>query len=396
MTPVDFVSKAILHLSNQTQAGQMVFHLGDPDPVDTRRVFDDLEELGYPTRPLGWDEWVALWNEKRGSSKGGDGAFTVDILRSGMPTVDFLRGIVVLNNNATRPFRAVVERPKVDRVLLETYTRHWFARGWLPHPPSRQHSLGGSARQPRRGPLSGRVAVVTGASSGIGAAVAIALAREGCHVALAARRLDALEALKRRLVVREGKVIVQQTDVTDRKQVQQLMQAARDELGPVDILVSCAGVMYFTMMANAQVDEWERTVDVNCKGLLHCLSSTVPDMLQRGSGHIVAISSDAGRKVFPGLGVYSASKFFVEATLQSLRLETAGKGLRVTSIQPGNTATDLLGMSTDQEAVKKYGEPSGAQILDADDVANAIVYALKQPAHVAVNEVLIEPRDEPI
>ncbi|KAF2476741.1 putative NRPS-like enzyme [Lindgomyces ingoldianus] len=396
MTPVDFVSKAILHLSNQNHADQVVFHLGDPTPVDTRVVFDDLNKLGYPTKPLGWDEWVALWTEKRSSVKGGDGSFTVDILRSGMPSVDFLRGIVVLNNAKTRPFRDVVERPKVDITLLETYTRHWFARGWLPRPPSRLNALGGSAQLPRRGPLSGRVAVVTGASSGIGAAVAAALARAGCHIALAARRTDALEAVKRRLVVREGKVIVHQTDVTDRKQVETLFKTANDELGPVDIVVSCAGVMYWTLMENVQTEEWDRTVDVNCKGLLNILSSTVPPMLSRGKGHIVAISSDAGRKVFPGLGVYSASKFFVEATLQSLRLETAGKGLRVTSVQPGNTATDLLGMSTDTEAIKKYGEPSGAKILDPEDVAKSIVYALKQPEHVAVNEVLIEPRDEPI
>ncbi|KAJ9293451.1 hypothetical protein DTO271G3_7716 [Paecilomyces variotii] len=396
MTPVDFVSKAIVHLAGQTHAEQTIFHLGDPDPVDTRSVFEDLAELGYPTQRIGWDEWVALWTEKRGSVKGGDGAFTVDILRSGMPSVEFLRGIVVLDNAATRPFRAVVERPKVDKVLLETYTRHWFARGWLPHPPSRHHALGGSAKPITRGPLSGRVAVITGASSGIGEAVAVALAKEGCHIALAARRLDALEAVKRRLVVREGKVIIRKTDVTDKAQVDALFRAANDELGPVDILVSCAGVMYFTMMANTQTEEWERTVDVNCKGLLHCLAATVPDMISRKSGHIVAISSDAGRKVFPGLGVYSASKFFVEATLQSLRLETAETGLRVTSVQPGNTATDLLGMSTDAEAIKKYGEPSGAKILDPEDVANSIVYALRQPAHVAVNEVLIEPRDEPI
>lgn len=396
MTPVDFVSKAIIHLSNQTQAKQAIFHVGDPDPVDTREIFEDLAELGYPTQRLGWDEWVALWTKERGSVKGGDGAFTVDILRSGMPSVEFLRGIVVLNNATTRPFRSVVERPKVDSTLLETYTRHWFARGWLPRPPSRQNSLGGSARNVRRGPLTGKVAVVVGASSGMGAAIAVALAREGCHVALAARRTDALETVKRRMVVREGKVIIRQTDVTDRTQVEELMKATNSELGPIDILISCAGVMYFTMMANVKTEEWDRTVDVNCKGLLHCLSSTVPSMLSRGSGHIVAISSDAGRKVFPGLGVYSASKFFVEATLQSLRLETAGMGLRVTSVQPGNTATDLLGMSTDAEAIKKYGEPTGAKILDPEDVANSIIYALKQPAHVAVNEVLIEPRDEPI
>lgn len=360
------------------------------------QVFEDLESLGYPTKPLAFDAWVALWNEQRASLKGGDGAFTIDILRSGMPSIEFLRDIVVLNNTMTRPFRKGVSRPKVDQVLLETYTRHWHARGWLRSQPKLSMSKGGSAQAPRYGPLSGKVAVITGASSGIGAAVAAALSHEGCHLALAARRTDALEAVKKQLVVREGRVIIHKTDVTDRSQVEALMKAAETELGPVDILVSCAGVMYFTLMKNCVIDEWEKTVDVNCKGLLHALSATIPGMLSRGSGHIVAISSDAGRKVFPGLGVYSASKFFVEATLQSLRLETAGTGLRVTGIQPGNTQTDLLNMSSDQEAVKKYGEPSGAQILDPADVAGAIVYALRQPSHVSVNEVLIEPRDEPI
>ncbi|KAL4816794.1 hypothetical protein BDW67DRAFT_42943 [Aspergillus spinulosporus] len=392
MTPVDFVSKAIIHLANQTAVEQTVFHIGDPDPVNTRSVFEDLKTLGYPTEPLAWDDWVALWTSQRGHVKGGDGGFTVDILRSGMPSIEFLRGIVVLDNSATRPIRREVERPKVDRFLLETYTRHWFARGWLKKPPVRQRQLGPVPK----GPLSGKVAVVTGASSGIGAAVATALAREGAHVALGARRLDALESLKEKLSASGVKVVTCKTDVTDRKQVEGLVKAATEELGPVDILVACAGVMYFTMMANTQMDEWERTVDVNCKGILNSLASTVPGMLARGKGHIVAISSDAGRKVFPGLGVYSASKFFVEATLQALRLETAGQGLRVTAVQPGNTATDLLGMSTDAEAIKKYGEPSGAQILDPEDVANSIIYALRQPEHVAMNEILIEPRDEPI
>ncbi|KAK5114015.1 hypothetical protein LTR62_003138 [Meristemomyces frigidus] len=396
MTPVDFVSKAIVHLGNQTQAKQLVFHLGDPDPVPTKAVFDDLAELGYPTERIGFDEWVALWTERRGASKGGDGAFTVDILRSGMPSVDFLQDIVVLNNAQTRPFRAMVERPKVDIVLLETYARHWYARGWLPRPPSRQLAKGGTAAVFRKSVLTGKVVVITGASSGIGAAVAAALAREGCHLCLGARRTDALESVKKRLTVREGKVIIHPTDVTDRAQVEAMMHATEEQLGPIDILVSCAGVMYFTMMANAHTEEWDRTVDVNCKGLLHCLSAIVPSMLERGKGHIVAISSDAGRKVFPGLGVYSASKFFVEASLQALRLETANKGLRVTSVQPGNTQTDLLGMSSDQEAVKAYGTPTGARILDPEDVANAIVFGLKQPEYVAVNEILIEPREEPI
>ncbi|KAI3324302.1 enterobactin synthetase component F [Xylariaceae sp. AK1471] len=396
MTPADFVSKAILSLADITDTKQRVFHLGEPNPLPTKELFGILAELGYPTKPLSWEDWVTLWNEQRGSISG-DNIFTVDILRRGMPTIEALKWVTVLKDPATAPLlaKAGLERPKIDSKLFETYARHFCARGWLPRPPRRQ-GPSSSIVVTKKGPLAGRVVVVTGASSGIGAAVATALAREGAHVALAARRTDALENLKKKLSASGAKVLVHKTDVTDRSQVESLVRETAEQLGPVDILVSCAGVMYYTMMANVQTDEWERTVDVNCKGLLHCLSSVVPGMLTRGSGHIVAISSDAGRKVFPGLGVYSASKFFVEATLQSLRLETAGKGLRVTSVQPGNTATDLLGMSTDQEAIKQYGEPTGAKVLEPVEVADAIVYALRQPAHVAVNEVLIEPRDEPI
>lgn len=396
MTPVDFVSKAITVSSNNTASKQRILHLGDSYPVETQSLFDNLAKLGYPTKKLEWNEWVSLWTQKRGSAKRGAGAFTADILRGGMPTVEFLKDITILDDEATKPVLKDLPRPEIDVRILETYARHWYARGWLPRPPPRLNGTDKLNKQINRGPLSGLVAVVTGASSGIGAATATALAKEGAHVALAARRVDALDSLKTRLSTHGGKVLAQRTDVTKKDQVESLIRATEETLGPVDIVVSCAGVMYFTMMANCLSEQWEQTVDVNCKGLLHVLSSTVPGMLARGRGHIVAISSDAGRKVFPGLGVYSASKFFVEATLQALRVETAGSGLRVSSVQPGNVATDLLGMSTDAEALKKYGEPSGAKVLDAEDVAGAIVYALSQPAHVAVNEVMIEPRDEPI
>ncbi|KAF4433140.1 nonribosomal peptide synthetase [Fusarium acutatum] len=398
MTPVDFVSDAIVTLANHTNdTEQTMYHLGDPAPVPSGELFASLAKLGYPTETLPWDDWVALWWEKRGNRKTGDDPFTVDILRGGMPSVEVLKSVIVLKDGKTQPTldKYDVPRPKMNDGLLEIYMRHFYARGWLSRPPRREQ-VNGVAKKCRKGRLAGKVAVVTGASSGIGAAVAAGLAQEGAHVAVAARRTEALEGVKKKISVYGGKVLIHKTDVTNKAQVESLMKEATEQLGPVDILVSCAGVMYFTMMANNQTDEWERTVDVNCKGLLHCLSSTVPGMLSRGAGHIVAISSDAGRKVFPGLGVYSASKFFVEATLQALRLETAGSGLRVTAVQPGNVATDLLGMSTDQEALKKYGEPTGAEVLKPEEVASAIVYAVCQPPHVAVNEVLIEPRDEPI
>jgi len=245
------------------------------------------------------------------------------------------------------------------------------------------------------GSLRGRVAVVTGASSGIGAAVAVALNREGAHVALAARREDALLQVRSAFGDEAGSLVAV-TDVTDRGQVGSLVERAERELGPVEFLINCAGVMYFTLMRNLREDEWERTVEVNCKGALNCVAAMLPGMLERGRGHIVTISSDAGRKVFPGLAVYSASKFFVEALSQGLRLETAGTGLKVTTIQPGNVATDLISLSADEEALKLYGQPTGARVLDPEDVAASIIHALAQPEHVAVNEVLVEPRDEPV
>ena len=246
--------------------------------------------------------------------------------------------------------------------------------------------------------MQGRVAVVTGASSGVGAAVARALAPEGAHVALAARRQDALLDVQAGLNRWGGEVksLVAATDVTDREQVKSLVARTEEELGPVDILVNCAGVMYYSLMKNLHEDDWERTVDVLCKGMLNCVGAVLGGMLNRGRGHIVTISSDAGRKVFPGLAVYSGGKFFVEAVSQGLRLEVAGTGLKVTTIQPGNVATDLLALSHDTEAVERYGQLSGARILDPEDVAATVVHALKQPEHVAINEILVEPRDEPI
>ena len=243
--------------------------------------------------------------------------------------------------------------------------------------------------------MRGRVAVVTGASSGIGAAAARALNREGVRVALAARREEAL--LQVRSTFGEGAgSLVAVTDVTDRGQVVALVERAERELGPVEFLVNCAGVMYFTLMRNLREDEWERTVEVNCKGALNCAGAVLPGMLERGRGHVVTISSDAGRKVFPGLAVYSASKFFVEALSQGLRLETAGTGLKVTTVQPGNVATDLVSLSADEEALGLYGQPTGARVLDPEDVAASIIHALAQPEHVAVNEILVQPRDEPV
>ena len=221
-----------------------------------------------------------------------------------------------------------------------------------------------------------------------------ALANEGVRVALAARREEVLRDVQAGLVDGARSIAVA-ADVTDREGLKALVARTERELGPVDVLINCAGVMYYTLMQNLREEEWERTVEVNCKGVLNCVGAVLPGMLSRGRGHVVPISSDAGRKVYAGLAVYSASKFFVAALSQSLRLETAGTGVRITTIQPGNVDTGLVSLSSDGEALRLYGEPTGARVLAPEDVAASVVYALSQPEHVAINEVLVQPRDEP-
>ncbi|KAG6974729.1 hypothetical protein JG688_00002907 [Phytophthora aleatoria] len=275
--------------------------------------------------------------------------------------------------------------------------------------------------------LTGKVAVITGASGGIGAAIALELATAGAKVALGARRLEALETVKTNIeqkIGANGNVQIVQTDVTKRQEVQNLVTRAEETFGAVDILVNngtdnastvwmllysetnilvltAAGVMPFELMKNVNQDSWERTIDINCKGTLNGVAAVLPKMLARKSGHIINISSDAGRKVFPGLGVYSASKMFVEGISQALRLENVGSGLRVTSIQPGNVATDLVkhanaASGVDEDAMKLYGGPSECEVLKPEDIGRAVLYAATQPPYVAVNEILVEPRDEPI
>uniref|UniRef100_A0A7S0CC94 NADP-dependent 3-hydroxy acid dehydrogenase YdfG n=1 Tax=Proboscia inermis TaxID=420281 RepID=A0A7S0CC94_9STRA len=256
-------------------------------------------------------------------------------------------------------------------------------------------------RSPPSGPLAGKVAVVTGASSGIGRAIVLSLINAGCHVAMASRRIVELETT-RDLIKECGsmnatacKTLLISTDVTNRQDVEQLMNNTQAQLGPIDILINCAGCMYYTLMKNVKWDQWENQINVNVKGTMYGIGAILPQMIQRKGGHIINITSDAGRKAFAGLAVYSGTKFFVEGMSQALRLETANSGIKVTCIQPGNVKTPLLATSTDEDGLKEYGTPSGAKVLEPSDVGRAVVYALTQPEWCAVNEVLVEPRGEP-
>merc|ERR1711865_1070575 len=255
--------------------------------------------------------------------------------------------------------------------------------------------MGGMAR------LAGKVAVVTGASSGIGQAIAIALAREGASVGLGARRIEKLEETKAIIEAAGGRACCLATDVTKRDDVKALVAMAESEFGPLDIMVNNAGVMYFTLMKNCNEDEWERTIDVNCKGCVNGFGAVLPGFVERGAGHVVCISSDASRRMFPTLAVYCGSKQFVDAVCEGTRRELVGTGVRITAIQPGDvSSTESIMKNSDCEAASKMGveinKPVGEgfnefQLLQVQDVADAVIYAVTAPAHVAVNEILIEP-----
>lgn len=247
-----------------------------------------------------------------------------------------------------------------------------------------------------------RVALITGASGGIGEGIARALASKGFHLALGARRVDRLEELKSSLLASQPdlSIFVDKLDVTNRAEFKEFVKNAEASLGnPISVLVNNAGVMSYTYMKNLKEDEWELTVDVNCKGVLNGVGAVLDGMLQRGNGHIVNISSDAGRKAFVGLAVYSGSKFFVEGFSQALRLETAGKGIRVTTIQPGDVNSELTTRNQDVDS-EAYSEFVGSgssenRVLDPNNIGDAVVYAVCQPSHVAVNEILVEPAHAP-
>ncbi len=245
--------------------------------------------------------------------------------------------------------------------------------------------------------LENQVAIITGASSGIGEATARVLAAEGAAVVLAARRVDRLEALKATIEAAGGKALVVATDVADRAAVQRLADATLAAFDCIDILVNNAGQMPLSMVDKVHLDEWERMIDVNVKGVLFGVAAVLPVMLAQQSGHLVNVSSVAGRRVFPGGAVYCASKFAVTAFSEGLRSELSPRyGIRVTCIEPGAVATELTHTITDEDILKGMRQRSGQmQFLESEDIAEAIRYAVTSPPRANVSEILVMPTDQP-
>jgi NADP-dependent 3-hydroxy acid dehydrogenase YdfG len=241
--------------------------------------------------------------------------------------------------------------------------------------------------------LSGKVAAVTGASSGIGEATAVMLAEAGAAVSLAARRSDRISDLARKIDGAGGKADPVEADLGNEEQAGAFIRQTKEQLGRLDILVNNAGQMLLGPVIGADTSEWRRMVDINLLGLLYSTHAALPIMGEQGSGHIVNISSVAGRFATLGAAVYNLTKFGVNAFSEALRQEVAAANVKVTVIEPGFVATELQGHNTHPlvvEAIENMRKEVGKP-LDPEDIARSILYAVGEPDHVAVNEVLVRP-----
>jgi NADP-dependent 3-hydroxy acid dehydrogenase YdfG len=244
------------------------------------------------------------------------------------------------------------------------------------------------------------VAIVTGASSGIGYATSLALSKAGIRVATGTRRTERLQELEQQIVKNhdeEGRgagaeeeiFIRQKLDVTSKSDCDSFVDTVIKKWGRVDILINNAGLMPLSYVKNCKVKEWEQMIDVNIKGVLYCTSAVIPYMLDKKSGHIVNISSLAGRIVFAGGSIYCATKHAITAFSEGLSPEY---NIRVTCVEPGAVATELLETIIDESMAKFIEASKSMERLQSEDVANAIVYAIQAPNHVNVNEILIRPK----
>ncbi|XP_069130390.1 uncharacterized protein [Argopecten irradians] len=388
MTPVDFAAKFLVRMTyNLSTALGKVYHIINSKPIHCSWLYKWMNANGFPVEVIKFTEWRKRVLECTDT----DGMTDIQrLLESYIRDESFFSGLsTYCTDNLDKALTELnMKYPGTDGELLKTYFTQLCKQGII--------SSGQGTVRKDIGPLNGRVAIVTGASSGIGKAIAKTLARAGAKVAMAARRVDRLQEIEKDIKSNGGVGICIQTDVTKRDEVKQLVSQTESILGPVDIMVNNAGTMYYTMMKNLHEDEWERQIDVNIKGLTNGIGAVLDGMVKRQSGHIVNMSSDAGRKGFPGLAVYSGTKFYVEGLSQALRQEVCKSGIRVTCIQPGDVATELLTTNTDSEAKEAYDGSQLCRILDPEDVARAVLYAVTQPPHVGINEILIEPREAPV
>jgi NADP-dependent 3-hydroxy acid dehydrogenase YdfG len=239
--------------------------------------------------------------------------------------------------------------------------------------------------------IKGKVVVITGASSGLGEATARMLSAHGATVVLGARRLDRLQKLANELTASGGQALAVATDVTQRDQVQRLVDTAVQKFGRIDVMLNNAGLMPHSPIERLKVDEWERMVDVNIKGVLYGIAAALRYMKQQKSGHIINVSSVAGHKVTPNAAVYCATKYAVRALSEGLRQEIKAYNIRTTIISPGAVATELPDSITEADVSAGVHKFYSENAIPAESFARAVAFAMSQPEDVDINEILFRP-----
>jgi NADP-dependent 3-hydroxy acid dehydrogenase YdfG len=238
--------------------------------------------------------------------------------------------------------------------------------------------------------ITGKIVVITGASSGLGEAAARLLSAQGATVVLGARRVDRIQSLAKELTANGGKALAMATDVTLVDQVKKLVDAAVQTYGRIDVMINNAGLMPQSLLERLKIDEWDQMIDVNIKGVLYGIAAALPQMKQQKAGHIINVSSVAGHKVGPGGAVYSATKHAVRVISEGLRQEVKPYNIRTTVISPGAVATELPNTVTDPDAAERIRKVY-AIAIPADSFARAVAFAMSQPDDVDVNEILFRP-----
>lgn len=243
--------------------------------------------------------------------------------------------------------------------------------------------------------LTGKVALITGASSGIGEATALALAAEGASVSLVARRTHRLESVSKAIADNNGKSLIIAADITDPIEAHRCVNETKEHFGRLDILVNNAGIMLLGPIDGANIEDWQRMVNINIMGLMYCTHAALPIMKAQGEGHVINMSSVAGRIISGGAAVYHATKWYVNTFSEALRQEVYEHKIRVTSIEPGAVNTELTDHITVPEVKDRIKKWVGSmRALSAQDIANTVVFAVTQPPHVSINEILVRPTDQ--
>ena len=239
--------------------------------------------------------------------------------------------------------------------------------------------------------IEGKVVVITGASSGLGEATARLLSAQDASVVLGARRIDRLRVLADELSRRGGKALAVPTDVIQCDQVKRLVDAAVQTYGRIDVMINNAGLMPQALLERLKIDEWNRMIDVNIKGVLYGIAAALPHMKRQKAGHFINVSSVAGHRVGPGFAVYAATKYAVRALSEGLRQEVKPYNIRTTVISPGAVATELPNTVTDPQAAERIRKFYAEVAIPAESFARAVAFAMSQPEEVDVNEILFRP-----